>query len=169
MPGRIDGVLPRELLVRAGARSLHGFVLAKQEPSVWDTVCSLNYLDLVRQPISRSSVVRRKQPRSFARISLPFFNLTRRAPVHQFIRIFGFQICASSNNKWTVTVLDVTDNAHSMKTCTNISTTSWPTMSVAKATRHSRLSQGCVFSLGLSTSYQGQLPETNLDNPEVGR
>ena len=31
--------------------------------------------------------------RSFGRISLPFFNLTRRSSVHQFIRIFGFQIC----------------------------------------------------------------------------
>jgi len=42
-------------------------------------------------------------------------------------------------------------------------------MSVAQATRHSRLSQGCVFSLGLSMSYKGQAPETNLDNPEVSR
>lgn len=73
------------------------------------------------------------------------------------------------NYQWTATVLDVTGNARSMKTCTNISTTSWPKMSVAQATRHSRLSQGCVFNLGLSTSHQGQLPETNLDNPEVGR
>lgn len=31
--------------------------------------------------------------RSFARISLPFFNLTRRSSVHQFIRILDFQIC----------------------------------------------------------------------------
>ena len=57
----------------------------------------------------------------------------------------------------------------SMRTCTYILTVIWPTMSVAKATRHSRLSQGCVFSLGLSRSYQGQAPETNLDNPEVSR
>jgi len=40
---------------------------------------------------------------------------------------------------------------------------------VAPATRHSRLSQGCVFSLGLSMSYKGQAPETNLDTPEVSR
>jgi hypothetical protein len=66
-------------------------------------------------------------------------------------------------------MLDATYDARSMRNCMNISTVIWPTMSVAKATRHSRLSQGCVFSLGLSTSYQGQLPETNLDNPEVGR
>jgi len=66
-------------------------------------------------------------------------------------------------------MLDVTGDARSMRTCMNISVTSWPTMSVAQATRHSRLSQGCVFSLGLSRSYKGQAPETNLDNPEVGR
>ena len=59
--------------------------------------------------------------------------------------------------------------SRSMRTCTYISTVIWPTMSVAKATRHSRLSQGCVFSLGLSRLYQGQAPETNLDNPEVSR
>ena len=47
--------------------------------------------------------------------------------------------------------------------------TIWPTMSVAKATRHSRLNQGCLFSLGLSRSYLGQEPETNLDSPEVSR
>ena len=57
----------------------------------------------------------------------------------------------------------------SMRTCAYISTVIWPTMSVAKATRHSRLSQGCVFSLGLSSSYKGTAPETNLDNPEVSR
>jgi len=38
----------------------------------------------------------------------------------------------------------------------NIAAMIWPTMSVAKATRHSRLSPGYVFSLGLSRSYRGQ-------------
>jgi hypothetical protein len=51
----------------------------------------------------------------------------------------------------------------------NISTVIWPAMSVARATRHSWLSQGGVFSLGLSISDKGQAPETNLDNPEVSR
>ena len=58
----------------------------------------------------------------------------------------------------------------SMKTCRNITTEIWPTMSVAKATRHSRLNPGCAFSLGLSTSsYCGQVRETSLDNQEVSR
>jgi hypothetical protein len=56
-----------------------------------------------------------------------------------------------------------------MKTCINISAKSWPTMPVAKATRHSRLSQGCVFSLGLSIAYSGQNSETNLDRLTVSR
>ena len=46
---------------------------------------------------------------------------------------------------------------------------SWPTLAVAKATRHSRLSQGCAFSLGLSRWYGGNNPETILDNLEVSR
>src|SRR6187401_2669928 len=57
----------------------------------------------------------------------------------------------------------------SMKTCMKISTVIWPAKSVAQATGHSRLSQGCVFSLGLSRSYEGQALETNLDKPEVSR
>jgi hypothetical protein len=70
--------------------------------------------------------------------------------------------------------LDVTchmsySSSRSMRTCMNISTVIWPTTSIAKATRHSRLSQGCAFSLGLSRSYKGQVPETNLDTPEVSR
>jgi hypothetical protein len=56
-----------------------------------------------------------------------------------------------------------------MQTCMNISTTSWPTMSVAQATRHTRLSQGCMFSLGQSKEYPGATLETNLDKPEVSR
>jgi hypothetical protein len=56
-----------------------------------------------------------------------------------------------------------------MRTCINISIVIWPTMSVAQATRHSRLSQGCVFSLGLSKEYPGATLETNLDKPEVSR
>ena len=66
-------------------------------------------------------------------------------------------------------MLDVKDDARSMKTCTNISTTSWPTMSVAKATRHSRYNPGCAFSLGLSMATLGQQPEGNLDRLGVGR
>jgi hypothetical protein len=69
----------------------------------------------------------------------------------------------------TVTILVWYSSSCSMKTCLNISTTSWPTMSVAKATRHSRLSQGCVFSLGLSIAYSRQKPETNLDRLTVSR
>ena len=58
-----------------------------------------------------------------------------------------------------------------MQTCMNISNVIWPTMSVPMAigTRHSRLSQGCVFSLGLSRAYPGASLETNLDKPEVSR
>ena len=56
-----------------------------------------------------------------------------------------------------------------MKTCMNISATIWPTLSVAKATRHSWLKQGCVFSHRLSMSYGGYKLETILDNPEVSR
>ena len=67
-------------------------------------------------------------------------------------------------------MLDVTGDARSMRICMNISVTSWPTMSVPQCgTRHSRLSQACVFGLGLSRSLKGQAPETNLDNPEVSR
>jgi len=75
----------------------------------------------------------------------------------------------SSEYNLTVTMLLWYSSSRSMKTCLNISTTSWPTMSVAKATRHSRLSQGCVFSLGLSIAYSGQNPETNLDRLTVSR
>ena len=75
----------------------------------------------------------------------------------------------SSEYNLTVTMLLWYSSSCSMKTCLNISTTSWPTMSVAKATRHSRLSQGCVFSLGLSIAYSGQKPETNLDRLTVSR
>ena len=57
----------------------------------------------------------------------------------------------------------------SMKTCTNISTRSWPTTKVAKATRHSRYNPGCAFSLGLSTATIGQQPEGNLDRLGVSR
>jgi len=56
-----------------------------------------------------------------------------------------------------------------MKTCMNISATIWPTLSVAKATRQTRLSQGCVFSLRLSTAHRGYSPEVGLDNLEVSR
>jgi hypothetical protein len=55
-----------------------------------------------------------------------------------------------------------------MKTCMNITAKSWPTTSVAKATRHNRLNQGCAFNLGLSIAYGGQ-PEINMDRIEVSR
>src|SRR5262249_53580740 len=71
--------------------------------------------------------------------------------------------------KFNVTYHMGYSSSRSMRTCKYISTVIWPTMSVAKATRHSRLSQGCVFSLGLSRSYKGQAPEANSDNPEVSR
>ena len=51
-----------------------------------------------------------------------------------------------------------------MKTCINISATSWPTMSVAKATRHSRYNPGCAFSQRLSLATIGQGPEVNVDD-----
>src|SRR5262245_38747370 len=77
------------------------------------------------------------------------------------------------NYKWTATVLDATCDARSMRTCMNISTVIWSRPGgIARVPRlrdHSRLSQGCMFSLGLSISYKGQIPETNLDNPEVSR
>jgi hypothetical protein len=57
----------------------------------------------------------------------------------------------------------------SMKTCLNISATNWPTMPVAKATRHSQVTQGYVFSLGLSLASIGKQPEGNLDRHGVGR
>ena len=59
--------------------------------------------------------------------------------------------------------------SRSMRTCTYTSTVISPTMSVAKAARHSRSSQGCVSGPGLSRSHKWQTPEANLDNPEVSR
>jgi hypothetical protein len=39
---------------------------------------------------------------------------------------------------------------------------------VAKATRHGRFNQGCVFNLGASESYGGNnMPEVRLDKLEV--
>ncbi len=57
----------------------------------------------------------------------------------------------------------------SMKTCLNISVTSWPTMPVAQATRHSRSTPGYMFSLGLSLASIGKQPEGNLERPGVSR
>jgi hypothetical protein len=42
-------------------------------------------------------------------------------------------------------------------------------MAVAKATRHSRHTQGYVFSLGLSLVPIGEQPEGNLDRLAVSR
>lgn len=56
-----------------------------------------------------------------------------------------------------------------MKTYMNITAKIWPPMTVAKATRHSRVIQGCMFNLGLSRGLRGYNYETNLDNPEVSR
>jgi hypothetical protein len=56
-----------------------------------------------------------------------------------------------------------------MRNCMNITATIWPTLSVAKATRQSRLSQGRVVSLGHSKSYGGQRSEARLDKQEVSR
>lgn len=69
----------------------------------------------------------------------------------------------------TVTIVAWYPSLRSMKTCLHISTVSWPIMSVAKATRHSRYNQGCVFSLGLSTATIGERPEGNLDRLGVSR
>jgi hypothetical protein len=57
----------------------------------------------------------------------------------------------------------------SMKTCLNISAMSWPTMPVAQATRHSRITRGYVFSLGLSLASIGKQPEGILDRHGIGR
>jgi hypothetical protein len=57
----------------------------------------------------------------------------------------------------------------SMKTCLNISATDWPTMPVARATRHSRYNQGYVFSLGLSAPSIEKQTEGNLDRLAVSR
>jgi hypothetical protein len=59
--------------------------------------------------------------------------------------------------------------ARSMKTCTNILVSIWPTTSVAQATRHSEPGRGYAFSLGLSVGYKGQRPEANMDRLEVSR
>ena len=56
-----------------------------------------------------------------------------------------------------------------MKTYINISATIWPTLSVAKATRQTRLSKGCMFSLGQSKAHRGYSPEAGLDHLEVSR
>lgn len=64
---------------------------------------------------------------------------------------------------------DMLQVSRSMKTCLNISVTSWPTMPVAQATRHSRTIRGYVFSLGLSLASIGKQPEGNLDGHGVGR
>ena len=59
----------------------------------------------------------------------------------------------------------------SMKTCLNISATSWPTMRAPKTVgaRHSRYNRGCAFRLGLSMAPFGQTPEGNLDGLGVSR
>jgi len=41
-------------------------------------------------------------------------------------------------------------------------------MPVAQATRHSRITRGYVFSLGLSLASIGKQPEGNLDRHGVG-
>jgi hypothetical protein len=56
-----------------------------------------------------------------------------------------------------------------MKTCVNISAMSWPTMKVAKATRHSRYNPGYVSRLGLATVAIGHKPEVTLVVPGVSR
>ena len=60
-------------------------------------------------------------------------------------------------------------HTRSMKTCLNISATSWPTMRVAKATRHGRDNRGCAFGLGLSLVPIGQKLEGYLDRLGVSR
>lgn len=54
-----------------------------------------------------------------------------------------------------------------MKTCMNIFATSWPVMSVAQATRHSR--SGGVLCLSLSKGYEVQETTINPDRLEVSR
>ena len=56
-----------------------------------------------------------------------------------------------------------------MKLCLNIATTNWPKMSVAQATRHSRLGRVGMFGIRLSIAYKGNQPEANLDATEVSR
>lgn len=50
-----------------------------------------------------------------------------------------------------------------MRYCNSLSGTSWPTLSVAKATRPSRYDSGCGFSLRLSLDAIPQRPEGDLD------
>ena len=56
-----------------------------------------------------------------------------------------------------------------MKTCTNITATSWPTVTTAKAARHDGSVRGRVFGLCLSMSYSAQKPEINWDRTGVSR
>ena len=69
----------------------------------------------------------------------------------------------------TVTIVIWYLSAGSMKTCLYISTMSWPTMPGAKATRHNRYNQGCVFNPGSSNTAIGKYTEANLDVTGVSR
>jgi len=90
---------------------------------------------------------------------------------HQRIVMVGFMAFQRLIKIFKIVVDNNTEPAilysRSMKTCMNISAMIWPTMMVAKATRLSRLSQGCVFGLGLSRGHRGYNYEANLDKPEV--
>src|SRR5262245_35997601 len=92
--------------------------------------------------------------------------------LHRAMRISEFKITAAQKYKWTVTALCDIHHSRSMRNCINISTTSWPSMSVAKVPHlrdHSRYNPGCAFSLRLSRATIGQRPEGNLDRLGVSR
>lgn len=59
-------------------------------------------------------------------------------------------------------------SARAMRNCINISTPSRQPVG-AKARRHGRSSQGCVFNDGLSASYGGSVRDTHLDHREASR
>lgn len=79
------------------------------------------------------------------------------------------RLCYPQKYKWTVTALLCYSSSRSMRNCMNISTTSWPTMAIAKATRHSRYNPGCAFSQRLSHAPIGQRLEGSLDSFGVSR
>ncbi len=55
-----------------------------------------------------------------------------------------------------------------MKMTCNISTSSWPRVAVARATRQDRTNQGCVFNLGPSIE-RGEKTAMYLDRTRVSR
>jgi hypothetical protein len=76
-------------------------------------------------------------------------------------------MCGDRKYKLTFGVFFRTSQASNMKTCMNISASSWQMAVVAQATRHSR--SGGVFCLSLSKGYEVQEPTINPDRLEASR